>query len=161
MQNNRGFTLIELLMVVAIIGLLASILLGGLSSARAKARDAAIRADMRQLVTLAELHRSVAGDYSGIQQYGFDWNADDCDDSFAGSPAASRIRDICKHVLSQNGNAGFRSEVSSSYSEATNFSFAAYLPGANRWLCVGSKGFSAATPNPYDNWNRSGCANNP
>lgn len=160
MTNHKGFTLIELLVVVAIIGLLSSVVLGALSSARVKARDAAIRTDMRQLVTIAELHRSVAGDYSGIQQYGYDWNADDCDDSFSG-PQATRIREICKHVLSQNSNGGFRSEVSSSYSEATSYSFAAYLPSANRWLCVGSTGFSASTPNPVDNWNRAGCYNNP
>lgn len=38
MKRNKGFTLIEILVVVAIIGLLSSIVIGYLSSAKAKAR---------------------------------------------------------------------------------------------------------------------------
>ena len=39
-DSNRGFTLMELLIVVAIIGLLASMILVGLSSFRTRGRDA-------------------------------------------------------------------------------------------------------------------------
>lgn len=158
-MRQRGFTLIELLVVVAIIGLLSSVVLGSLNGARAKAKDAAVRADLRQMATLAELHRSVAGSYVGVTQYAEVWAAEDCAATFSGS-FATRFRDLCRHIISQNGG-GLRTETTGSFSSQTFFSYAAYLPGANKWLCVGSRGFSADTPNPVDNWNRAGCANNP
>lgn len=50
-MNNKGFTLIEMLVVVAIIGLLSSTILVGLSGARSKARDARRISDLRQIQT--------------------------------------------------------------------------------------------------------------
>ena len=67
MNKNKGFTLIELLVVIAIIGILASIVLVSLGSARNKAKDAAIKADLSGLRAAAELYSSDHSDvYTGF-----------------------------------------------------------------------------------------------
>jgi len=55
-KKNRGFTLIELLIVIAIIGVLSSIVLASLNSARIKARDVRRIADLRNLKTALEVY---------------------------------------------------------------------------------------------------------
>ncbi|MCH7828673.1 type II secretion system protein [Patescibacteria group bacterium] len=57
-MKQKGFTLIELLIVIAIIGLLASIVLISLGPARAKARDARRVTDVRQMSTALEVEAS-------------------------------------------------------------------------------------------------------
>lgn len=54
-ETKRGFTLIELLIVISIIGILSSVVLVSLNSARAKSRDARRFADVRQIQTALEL----------------------------------------------------------------------------------------------------------
>jgi prepilin-type N-terminal cleavage/methylation domain-containing protein len=63
LKPNSGFTLIELLIVVAILGLLASIVLVGLGGARARARDARRISDLREIQNALELYYSAKGAY--------------------------------------------------------------------------------------------------
>ncbi len=51
MKNKKGFTLVELLVVIAIIGILSSVAVVNLNSARDKAKKAAIQATLSQLST--------------------------------------------------------------------------------------------------------------
>ena len=63
---KKSFTLIELLVVIAIIGILASVAFVTLTGARARARDARILLDMRQVRSIAELINSDYGSYASL-----------------------------------------------------------------------------------------------
>ena len=54
--NRQGFTLIELLVVIAIIGLLSTLAVVALGSARSKANDAKRLSDIKQVQTALELY---------------------------------------------------------------------------------------------------------
>lgn len=64
MKNNKsGFTLIELLVVIAIIGLLSTLSVLALNTARAKARDAKRISDVKQIQTALEMYYNDVNDY--------------------------------------------------------------------------------------------------
>ena len=62
-MKKQGFTIIEILIVVAIIGLLASVVLVGLGSFRTRGRDARRIADLRETQNALELY------YTKFQKY--------------------------------------------------------------------------------------------
>ncbi len=69
MKNlSRGFTLIELLVVLTVIGIMATIVLGFLGSARQKGTDAAIKNNLSNIRTRAQLlyELSTPNTYSGV-----------------------------------------------------------------------------------------------
>src|SRR3989344_1756235 len=92
---KKGFTLVELLVVIAIIGILASIVLGNLSSSRNKARDAAVKGQLKSALLQAEIYKEynndsydevcVSSDFKALTDgaslsYGGQDNADVCND---------------------------------------------------------------------------------
>lgn len=59
-RTDNGFTLIELMVVIAIIGLLASVILINLNSAQNRAKKARARAEMIQIIRAADLARTLS-----------------------------------------------------------------------------------------------------
>jgi type II secretion system protein G len=54
--NSLAFTLIELLVVISIIGILATLMIANLNSARARARDAERKSDLKNISTALRLY---------------------------------------------------------------------------------------------------------
>ena len=64
MKNlKRGFTLIELLVVIAIIGILSSVVLASLNTARSKGADAAVKSNLANIGTQAEIYYDIGNTY--------------------------------------------------------------------------------------------------
>lgn len=62
-KSSAGFTLIELLVVITIIGILSTIVMVSLNTARGKARDARRVADIRQLQLALDMYQDSNGHY--------------------------------------------------------------------------------------------------
>jgi type II secretion system protein G len=67
---GKGFTLIELLIVIAIIGVLATLLMVNFVGVRQRARDAQRKSDLRQIQSALEIWRSDNGSYPASSQFG-------------------------------------------------------------------------------------------
>ena len=63
MKGTRGFTFVEIIVVVAVLGIIASIVLVNLSTAARKGRDGDRQADIRTLQVAVELYKQKNGRY--------------------------------------------------------------------------------------------------
>ena len=120
-SKKRGFTLMELLVVVAIIGILAAIVMVSLNTARNKGKNGAVKAQMAQLRSAAEMFSE---DNSG---------------SFTGWCADGETAKISAGVVN-SGGASFSCNESSSAWAAE----AALAGTAAGYWCVDSSGASKA-----------------
>jgi len=62
-MNRRAFTLVELLVVIAIIGLLSTVAVVALGSARARGKAAKAASDLKQIATALQLYVDTNGGY--------------------------------------------------------------------------------------------------
>ena len=150
-MNQRGFTLIELLMVVAIIGMLSTIILGSLRTASLRASDSALQREAIEFRNLMELERSDSGTYTRLKAAGWKPNQSACSAGYSG-PYAARATAICNAVVQKGGapcQAGGGCLYTGTLSPANpvdKYTVMVYLPGESTragvttWFCVGSSG---------------------
>lgn len=67
LKNKQGFTLIELLVVIAIIGILSSVVLASINTAREKAKEAKVKAQLGSIVNAMEMMLDDTGEWPGHQ----------------------------------------------------------------------------------------------
>ncbi|OGZ00567.1 MAG: hypothetical protein A2946_02350 [Candidatus Liptonbacteria bacterium RIFCSPLOWO2_01_FULL_53_13] len=65
-ESQKGFTLIEMLIVIAIVGILSSLVLVGLGPVQRQGRDARRISDLRQVQTALELYYAKNGNYPRV-----------------------------------------------------------------------------------------------
>ena len=141
--NKKGFTLIELLVVIAIIGLLSTLAVVALGSARQKARDSKRLSDIKQIQTALELHYTDNNEYptaATIQTLGLTTYACLNSSGFAATGCASPY--MGQVPTDPTGTYTYIS------ADGTTYTIAATLEGAAGGLSAGA---ISATPSGISN----------
>ncbi len=167
---QRGFTLIELLLVIAIIGILSSVVLSSIQVARLKGQDAAVYQEATQLRNLMEQERTNSGSYTNLKAGGA-WKtagASCTAASFAGQFATQAASVCTKLVSATGGSCGSNCvyfQTTGPVNSSEKYSIMAYLPyasvkaGAARYVCMGSSGNQSTSDGAA--WTEDGCYQNP
>jgi prepilin-type N-terminal cleavage/methylation domain-containing protein len=134
--TSRAFTLIELMVVVAIIGLLSSVVITSLSSARSKAQDTTVKRNLATVRHQAALYLSSYNNYGPTQAVGA---CPTSGTSMFFTDATMRIA-----ITAANAAGGGPTRCAT---DGTNYAMSAKLHGsANHW-CVDSTSASREITN--------------
>lgn len=165
-NKTKGFTLIELLVVIAILSLLSTVVLASLKSARIKASDTAIKAEVMEFRKIMLLEYQDSGSYQKLSRTWVPWNT--CTFLYAngGSSYSAKAVQICESIVEKSSavssNVGFGCcqfyTLVSGGDYTKYFSIMAWLPGSKKWFCVGSSGAVSEVAS-YNL--QPGCWNNP
>ncbi len=149
---NKGFTLIELLTVIAIIGILSSIVLSSLGTAKNKGANSTIKSNLNQLRAQGSLYIDTPSALGGAT------TADTYAGLCAGVQSLSvRFVDVIKKAHESSSAPSANIRYTSSYNQVLNPTYtvchndntgwAVSVPlkvdeGLNKFFCVDHKGFS-------------------
>lgn len=166
-SSSGGFTLIEVLLIIAIIGLLFSVIMANLQDARHSSRDAAMKQQVRSSATLFEYQRNQSGGlYQNFQPpniigaVGNDGVAETCGDKTFIGEFSAKLQELCYGITREaeytDPNVLIYTVIPS-LQDGTRFSIMVQLNDGN-WFCVGSNG--GTYEGPFD-INQRSCAGNP
>ncbi len=142
-RETSGFTLIEMLIVVAIIGILSSVILTALGPARDKAKDARIIQEVNQARAIAE-SLGANGTYGGVPTVTAD---------SVSSITDPDLQSLASDIKTQGGGLYMEKALSSPYNWYIVFSALNTLVGPQsdqtQYYCVDSSGHAVyTTTNP-------------
>ena len=142
--NKKGFTLIELLVVIAIIGLLSTLAVVALNTARTKSRDAKRISDVKQIQTALELYYADKGNYPTLVAPGAALGAGNytvlCSTGWSGAACGGGATTYMGQVPKDPGSTSY-TYVSA---DGTTYSIAFTLESGTGSLAAGAH---TATPN--------------
>jgi prepilin-type N-terminal cleavage/methylation domain-containing protein len=142
MKKQRGFTLIELLVVIAIIGILSAVVLASLNTARSKGNDVAVKADLSNIRTQAEIRYGLNGNSYNT---GLAIASADCSTlTTAGSLMADTI---IQNSLKAAKNAMGGGATAASDCGITNQAYSFAAPMTSGAWCIDSSGISRSINN--------------
>lgn len=134
-KKSRGFTLIEILVVMSIISLLSSIILAATSSARGKARDAAVKTNMIGARSAIEVFYTTGNTY-GSQAF-----TADCGGTVSGAFGDTAVQAQIDGAIAKSGQTA--ATAAKCFSNGVSFVLGVqyYTTTASGW-CVDSLGSS-------------------
>lgn len=136
-RNLRAFTLIELLVVISIIGMLSSVVLSSLNTARNRARNAAVRSQLSQVRTAAALLFDTTGTFDTLCTAGT--NTGEMYRSAHANGTQTADQSMC--ISSAQANCmNNLTTVACAVAPTGRWAMVVQLRGTNTWFCVDSNG---------------------